>query len=89
MKRALSIVTFVLCCLMAAVFVFVAVTEILYAVTQDSEGWGAIIFRRLTGPAIAGEPSFWALFPAPFCLPRNVVDLIVPVFASPAPLWLL
>ena len=64
MKIALSIAVFVASCLVTAYFLFVAVTAIPYAVTQDSEGWGTMVFKCFYGPIIAGVALLFGVIPS-------------------------
>ena len=64
MKEALSISILVLCCLSAAAFAFVAAMQLPYAIAQDSEGWGSMIFRSFTGPLIAAATLLFGVVPS-------------------------
>jgi hypothetical protein len=61
MKIMLSAAVFVASILSAVAFVFVAFTELPYAVTQDSEGWGSMIYRYRTAPLIAATTLLLAV----------------------------
>jgi hypothetical protein len=64
MRKILSITVLGLACLSAAAFVFVAVTQLPYTVTKDSEGWGVLIFWCQTGPLLAGATLLFAVAPS-------------------------
>jgi hypothetical protein len=62
--KSLSVLVLVLCCLSAATFIFVAVAQLPYVITNDSEGWGSMIFSYFTGPLLAGGTLLFGVIPS-------------------------
>jgi hypothetical protein len=59
-----SAFVFILTCLAASSFLFVALTILPDAFFRDSEGWSAMIFQWMIGPLIAGGTFFCCLVPS-------------------------
>jgi len=64
MKRILSSFVFLLCCVAAGSFIFVAITQLPYAITKDSEGWGSMIFMFYVAPLIGGGSLLFGVIPS-------------------------
>lgn len=57
---------------------FVAITQLPYAIGQDSEGWGTMVFIILYGPIIGGTSLLLGVFPSAllYWKKRRRIDLI-------------
>ena len=66
MKRALSVIVFMLCCAAAVTgvcFVVALMPQIIYSITQESEGWGVWFYKNLA-PFLAGGTLLLGVVPS-------------------------
>jgi len=64
MKVTFSILVLITSCAVAGCFLFLCGTELPYAITQDSEGWGILIFRYYFAPMLAGGALLLGVVPS-------------------------
>jgi hypothetical protein len=51
-------------CVAAGAFLVIFVTQVPHTVTQDSEGWGVLIFRYYFAPFLAGGSLVFGVIPS-------------------------
>lgn len=67
----MSIGTLILAFLMLAALLYLAVSYLPHAITEDSEGWGSLIFRCWLGPMLAGGILVLAVVPSAVLFERG------------------
>ncbi len=66
MEKATSIGVLILACFAALLFLWLAVCDLPYAITRDSEGWGVMLYKIWYGPLLAAGILFFAVLPSAF-----------------------
>lgn len=64
MNTILSKIVLGICIVSVVILIFVAATQLPYAISNDSEGWGSMIFRYYTAPLLGGAILGFGIIPS-------------------------